>query len=58
MISIWILSFGTQFAYIRQKTVAAKPPSFVQKTSYKAHRKTSMGWGFGGRDIITCNVSH
>ena len=23
----------------------------------RAHRKTSTGWGFGGRDIITCNVS-
>ena len=26
-------------------------------TVSRAHRKTSTGWGFGGRDIISCNVS-
>ena len=24
---------------------------------FGAHRKTSTGWGFGGRDMISCNVS-
>ena len=27
------------------------------RKNQRAHRKTSTGWGFGGRDMISCNVS-
>ena len=29
----------------------------LKENSIGEHRKTSTGWGFGGRDMISCNVS-
>ena len=42
---------------IRVAYAGVNGPDLMQRKGLWVPRKTSTGWGFGGRDMISCNVS-